>query len=92
MFAEKTLGFADHHLRRSQNVKIGFDDGKVKTRINRTLAWLSNKTKQEHDEIVQFCIPRAKKMRTAWQKHEEHLSKQLDKRLIEKYQKEDASF
>ena len=48
--AEKTLGLADHHLRRSQNAKLGFVDGKVKTRINRTLltlAWLSNKTKQE---------------------------------------------
>ena len=45
--AEKTLGLAVHHLRRSQNTKLGFVDGKVKTRINRTLAWLSNKTRQE---------------------------------------------
>ena len=45
--AETTLGLADHCLRRSQNAKLGFVDGKVKTRINRTLAWLSNKTKQE---------------------------------------------
>ena len=92
MFAEKTLGLADHHLRRSQNAKIGFVDGKVKTRINRTLAWLSNKTKQEQDKIAQFIIPQANKMRTAWQKHEENISKQLDKRLIEKNQKKDASF
>ena len=68
MFAEKTLGLADHHLRISQNTKIGFVDGKVKTRIDRTLTWLSNKTKQEQDKIVQFSIPQASKMRAAWQK------------------------
>ena len=92
MFAEKTLGLADHHLRRSQNAKIGFVDGKVKTRINRTLAWLSNKTKQEQDKIVQFSIPQASTMRTAWQKHEENVAKQQDRRHIEKNQKKDATF
>ena len=59
-------------------------DGKVKTRINRTLAWLSNKTKQEQDKIVQFSIPQASTMRTAWQKHEENVAKQQDRRHIEK--------
>ena len=84
MFAEKVLGLADYHLRRSQNAKTGFVDGKVTTRINRTLAWLSNKTKQEPDKIVQFSIPQANKMMTAWQKPEENISKQLNKSLIDK--------
>ena len=30
MFAEQTLGLADHQLRRAPNAKIGFIDGKVK--------------------------------------------------------------
>ena len=34
MFAEQTLGLADHHFRTALNVTIGFIDGKVKTKIN----------------------------------------------------------
>ena len=45
MIAGKTVGLAGHHLRRSQNAKIGYVDGKVKTRINRTLAWHQARTR-----------------------------------------------
>ena len=40
MFAEQTLGLADHHFRTAPNVTIGFIDGKVKTKINNfKVAW-----------------------------------------------------
>ena len=37
MFAEQTLGLADHYLRRARNCTIGHIDGKVKCRKNDTL-------------------------------------------------------
>ena len=56
MFAEHTLGLADHLMRKAPNITIGFVDGKVKSKINKTLDWLSNKTEYEQDSIVKFCI------------------------------------
>ena len=44
MFTEQTLGLADHHFRTAPNVTIGFIDGKVKTKINKTLKWLESNT------------------------------------------------
>ena len=52
MFAEQTLGLADHLMRKAPNITIGFVDGKVKSEINKTLDWLSNKTEDEQDNIV----------------------------------------
>ena len=37
MFAEQTLGLADHYLQRASNCNIGHIDGKVKCRKNDTL-------------------------------------------------------
>ena len=33
MFAEQTLGLADHLMRKAPNITIGFVDGKVKTKL-----------------------------------------------------------
>ena len=44
MFTEQTLGLADHHFRTAPNVTTGFIDGKVKTKINKTLKWLESNT------------------------------------------------
>ena len=47
IFAEHTLGLADHLMRKAPNITIGFLDGKVKSKFNKTLDWLSNKTELE---------------------------------------------
>ena len=52
MFAEQTLGLADHLMRKAPNITIGFVDGKVKSKINKTLNWLSNKTEDEQGNFV----------------------------------------
>ena len=35
MFAEQTLGLADHHFRTTLNIAIGFIDGRVKTKLKK---------------------------------------------------------
>ena len=45
MFAEQTLGLADHLMRKAPNITIRFVDGKVKSKINKTLDWLSKMSK-----------------------------------------------
>ena len=62
MFAEKTLGLADSHFRNSRNVKIGFVDAKVQSKINKTLPWLCSKPHNEQEKIIKFCIGQAQKM------------------------------
>ena len=52
MFAEHTLGLADHLMRMAPNITIGFVDGKVKRKINKTLEWLSNKTEDEQENKI----------------------------------------
>ena len=54
MFAEQTLGLADHQLRRAPNAKIGLIDGKVKAMKNKTMSWLSSKSSTEQSKIISF--------------------------------------
>ena len=54
MFAEKTLGLADYHFRNAHNVKIGFVDAKVKSKINKTLPWLCSKPQKEQEKLLNF--------------------------------------
>ena len=63
MFAEQTLGLADHYLRRARNCTIGHIDGKVKCRKNDTLTWLVAKPSDEQEKIILFSIAEAKEMR-----------------------------
>ena len=51
MFAEKTLGLANYHFRNAYNVKIGFVDAKVKSKINETLPWLCSKPHNEQEHL-----------------------------------------
>ena len=92
MFAEQTLGLADHLMRQAPNITIGFVDGKVKSKINKTLNWLSNKTGDEQGNIVKFCIKQGRKSKALCQSHEEYVAKMQDERLIEKNQKKDSRF
>ena len=62
MFAEQTLGLADHYLRRARNCTIGHIDGKVKCRKNDTLTWLVAKPSDEQEKIILFSIAEAKTM------------------------------
>ena len=39
MFSEQTFALADHQFRKSPNSKVGFIDGKVKAKKNKTLEW-----------------------------------------------------
>ena len=59
MFAEQTLGLADHQLRRAPNAKIGFIDGKVKAMKNKTMSWLSSKSSTEQSIIISFSTKKA---------------------------------
>ena len=39
-------------MRKAPNITIGFVDGKVKSKINKTLDWLSNKTEDEQAKTI----------------------------------------
>ena len=49
--------------------------------------WLSNKTEDEQDNIVKFCIKQGRKSKALCQSHEEYVAKLQDERLIETNQK-----
>ena len=92
MFAEQTLGLADHYLRRARNCTIGFIDGKVKSRKNDSLTWLVSKPSDEQKSIIVFSIAEAKKMRTHLAKRQDSISKIQDQIATEKRQKKDSSY
>ena len=54
--------------------------------------WLSNKTEDEQDNIVKFCIKQGRKSKALCRSHEEYVAKLQDERLIEKNQKKDSRF
>ena len=94
MFAEQTLGLADHYLRRARNCTIGHIDGKVKCKKNDTLTWLVAKPSDEQEKIILFSISEAKTMRAHVQlkKREENITKIQGQLVIEKRQKKDSSY
>ena len=55
MLAEKTLGLADYHFRNAHNVKIGFVDAKVKSKINKTLPWLCSNLTMSRKKLLNFA-------------------------------------
>ena len=61
MFAEKILGLADYHFSNAHNVKVGFVDAKVKSKMNKTLPWLCSKPHNEQERIIKFCIGQGSK-------------------------------
>ena len=54
--------------------------------------WLSNKTEDEQDNIVKFCIKQGRKSKALCRSREEYVAKLQDERLIEKNQKKDSRF
>ena len=48
-------------MRKPPNITIGFVERKVKSKINKTLDWLSNKTEDVQDSIVKFCMKQGKR-------------------------------
>ena len=91
MFAEKTLRLADYHFRNAHNVKIGFVDAKVKSKIKKRLPWLCSKPHNEQEEIIKCCIGQAQKMKLLIHTHELNIVKEQHKRLLERDQKKDSS-
>ena len=87
IFAEQTLGLADHYLRRARNCTIGHIDGKVKCKKNDTLTWLVAKPSDEQEKIILFSISEAKTMRAQLKKREESIAKIQGQLVIEKRQK-----
>ena len=92
MFAEQTLGLADHYLRRARNCTIGHIDGKVKCKKNDTLTWLVAKPSDEQEKIILFSISEAKTMRAQLKKREENIAKIQGQLVIEKRPKKDSSY
>ena len=94
MFAEKTLGLADYHFRNAHtcNVKIGFVDAKVKSKINKTIPWLCSKPHNEQEKIIKFCKGQAQKLKLLIHTHELNIAKEQDQRLLERDQKKDSSY
>ena len=84
IFAEQTLGLADHYLRRARNCTIGHIDGKVKCKKNDTLTWLVAKPSDEQEKIILFSISEAKTMRAQLKKREENIAKIQGQLVIEK--------
>ena len=78
MFTEQILGLADHLMRKAHNITIGCVHGKVESKINKTLNWLSNKTEDEQGNIVKFCIKQGRKSKVLCQSHEEYVAKLQD--------------
>ena len=91
-FAVKTIGLADYQFRNAHNVKIGFVDAKVKSKINKTLPWLCSKPHNEQEKIITFCIGQAQKMKLFIHTHELNIAKEQDKWLLERDQKKDSSY
>ena len=89
MFAEQTLGLADHQLRQAPNAKIGFIDGYVNAVKNNSMSWLSTKSPTEHSKIITFFIRRTCQMKDIQHQHEEILRRVQDERHKEKDQKID---
>ena len=83
MFAEQTLGLADHQLRRAPNAKIGLIDGKVKAM---KMSWLSSKSTTERSKIISFSTKRACRMKLIQHQREETLKRVQDERHKEKHQ------
>ena len=81
MFAERTLALSDFHLRRASNVQIGFVDGIVKSKINGTMAWQSQK---EQDTVIAFSIRQAQRVKMLCKQHKAHMANIQQKRHVEK--------
>ena len=75
--AEQILGLTDHQCRRAPNATIGFIDGKVKAKKNKTLKSLDSKDEHEQ-KIFAFAINRARKMREMRRKREARLMEVID--------------
>ena len=84
MFAEHTLGLADYLIRKATNMRVGFLDGKVKSKIKKTLLWLCSHPRDDQDKLVK----QTRKVRHACQVHEENIAKIQDQR--QKRMKEDS--
>ena len=92
MFAEQTLGLADHHFITAPNITIGFIDGKVKTKINKTLKWLESNTQDQQDRVMQFCINQSQKMKVLTQMHEKKYCKRTGQATCRKKSEKDGTF
>ena len=60
MHSEQTLALTDHQIRRARNATIGFVDGKVKSKRNRTPQRSEEKDKHSQEKVISFAIGRAR--------------------------------
>ena len=90
--SERILGLTYSQYRRAPNATIGFIDGKVKAKKNKTLEWLTSKSTEEQNQLVSFTITRARKYRAIRKEREAQTSLTYQKRLKEKHQKRNKLF
>ena len=78
MFAEHTLGLADYLIRKATNMRVGFLDGKAKSKINNIYYGCVSHSSDDQDKMVKFCIKQARKVRHACHVHEQNIAKIQD--------------
>ena len=91
IYAEQTLGLTDHHFRRAPNATVGFIDGKVKSKKNKTMMWINEKSSEKQQQIITFAIKRAREIRIIKKQREANTIKIQDQRLRQKQQKTNQS-
>ena len=50
--SEETLGLTDYQFHRAPNATVGFVDGKVNVKRNKTIAWLSKMSYKEQNILM----------------------------------------
>ncbi|KAG1653606.1 Transmembrane protein C17orf113 [Nymphon striatum] len=91
MYAEEVMGLTDHQFRRARNATVGFIDGKVKCKKNKTMDWLSAKPNGIQEKIITYAIKVGRKIRVTRSAREVENQKLQDMRLRNKNQKIDRS-
>ena len=91
IFAEQTLGLTDHLYRRAPNATVGFIDGKVKSKKNKTLQWLEEQSETEQERLIKFAITTARHVRADRKERSILIKKTLGQRQVQKKMKRDTT-
>ncbi|XP_065655755.1 uncharacterized protein LOC136081745 [Hydra vulgaris] len=90
MHSERVLGMVDSQNKRAPNATTGFLDSKVKSKINKTMDWLLEKSEVKQKAIIMFAITqgsitrkclstRKEGMRAAANMHQQETAQNRDK-------------
>ncbi|KAI8783880.1 Protein bric-a-brac 2 [Biomphalaria glabrata] len=90
VWAERTLGFYNLLYQKSPNAEMTFLDGKTKAKVNKALDWVSIKTIDEQEKILNFCLSRGAAARKLGKSRRKRNGEVIMHRLEESGQKRDT--